>query len=56
MELDTLIEQFDAQRAAVRKRLLELHFDILAATTAEERKHLSPYERAVLGVQWGYAC
>ena len=50
-EFDTLIEQFDTQRSAVRKALLELHFDMISATTAEEWKHLSPYERAVLGVE-----
>jgi hypothetical protein len=50
-EFDTLVERFDTQRSTARKRLLELHFDLIAATTDEEWKRLSPYEKAVLGVQ-----
>ena len=47
-ELEARIGQFDKQRLAIRARVLELHSELIAATTPEEWKGLFPYERAVL--------
>jgi len=47
-EFDTLVEQFDKQRITVRSRLLELHSQMIAATTEAEWKELSPYEQRLL--------
>lgn len=49
-EFDSLVDQFEKQRIATRKRLLELHLEMTAATTAHEWKVLFPYERALLKV------
>jgi hypothetical protein len=47
-ELDSLFRTFDEKRVAIRKRLIELHLQMTAATTAGEWKALFPYERALL--------
>ena len=47
-ELEARIGQFDKERVAIRARVLELHSELIAATTPEEWKGLFPYERAVL--------
>jgi hypothetical protein len=47
-ELETLIEQDHQQRVALTRRILELHSQMIQATTTEEWKELFPYERAVL--------
>jgi hypothetical protein len=46
--LDSLFRTFDEKRVAIRKRLIELHLQMTAATTAGEWKALFPYERALL--------
>jgi hypothetical protein len=47
-EFETLIEEYDKQRVVLRARMLELHSQMIEATTAEEWKGLFPYERALL--------
>lgn len=47
-EFDSLVEKFDKQRAAIRTRVLELHSEMIAATTDKEWKTLSYYERKLL--------
>lgn len=53
-EFDTLVGGSDQQRIATRTRLVELHAEMIAATTAEEWKGLAKYERAVLSVPPDY--
>jgi hypothetical protein len=48
VEFDTLVEQFNQQRVAFRASLYGLHAEMIAATTTEEWKGLSSYERAAL--------
>lgn len=47
-EFETLVKQFDEKRIAVRRRLFELHSEMIAATTEAEWKDLSPYEQRLL--------
>jgi hypothetical protein len=47
-EFDTLVEQFDKQRVAFGTSMYALHAEMISATTPEEWKGLSGYERAVL--------
>jgi hypothetical protein len=43
-----LLDGFDARRARIRDRVLARHFELLAATTADEWAPLAPHERAAL--------
>ena len=52
-DFDTLLTQYDQQRVAARKRIIQLHLEMIAATTEEEWKKLSPYEREVLSIPPG---
>jgi predicted nucleic acid-binding Zn-ribbon protein len=52
-EFDTLVNGFDRERIAVRTRLLELHQEMIAATTDAEWKELAKRERDVLSVPPG---
>jgi hypothetical protein len=47
-EFETLVEEYNRQRVTLRARMLELHSQMIEATTAEEWKGLFPYERALL--------
>lgn len=47
-EFETLVDQFDKRRIGFRSRLLELHSEMTAATTAEEWRGLAPYEQRLL--------
>jgi hypothetical protein len=47
-EFDSLIEQFNRQRAAIRARVFELHLELTAATTDKEWQSLRYYERKLL--------
>ncbi|QJR10592.1 hypothetical protein DSM104443_01656 [Usitatibacter rugosus] len=47
-QLAERLDQFDLERKAARTRVLDIHLQMTAATTAEEWKHLSKYERAAL--------
>jgi Spy/CpxP family protein refolding chaperone len=47
-EFETLLEQFNRQRVTTRTRVAELHFEMIAATTAKEWQGLARYERAAL--------
>jgi hypothetical protein len=47
-QFDTLVERFDKQRVAFRASVYGLHAEMITATTPEEWKGLSGYERAVL--------
>jgi hypothetical protein len=47
-EFETLIEQFNEQRVTCRKRVIDLHLEMVAATTVEEWKRLHRYERKLL--------
>ena len=42
------LDGFDARRRDIRASLLNHHFELLAATTADEWTHLAPHERKVL--------
>jgi len=42
------LDQFDAERKAARSRVLDIHLQMTAATTADEWKQLAKHERAAL--------
>ena len=47
-QLAERLDQFDAERKAARARVLDIHLQMTAATTAEEWKQLAKHERAAL--------
>jgi hypothetical protein len=47
-DFDRVFADFDVQRKAIRARLLEHHFEMIAATTAAEWQQLSRHERDAL--------
>jgi hypothetical protein len=47
-EFESLVDGFDKQRAAIRARVLQVHSEMIAATTDKEWKALSYYERKLL--------
>ena len=52
-QFDSLIEAFDRERVATRARLIELHRQMIGATTAAEWKDLAQHERKMLSVTPG---
>jgi len=49
-EFDALLDTFEAERKALRSRILARHFELTAATTEEEWKALWRHERDALSV------
>jgi len=47
-QLAERLDLFDVERKAARSRVLDIHMQMIGATTAEEWKKLSTYERAAL--------
>jgi hypothetical protein len=47
-QFDSLIDQFDRQRTAIRARVFELHLELTAASTDKEWQSLWSYERKLL--------
>jgi outer membrane murein-binding lipoprotein Lpp len=47
-DFEKVFADFDMRRKAIRTRLLEHHFEMIAATTAEEWHQLSHHERDAL--------
>jgi len=47
-DFDALLDGFEAERNAVRARILSRHFELIAATTEDEWKRLWPHERDAL--------
>jgi len=47
-QLAERLDLFDVERKAARSRVLDIHMQMIGATTAEEWKKLSSYERAAL--------
>jgi hypothetical protein len=52
-EFESLLGQYDAQRLRGWGRLLTLHSELIADTTADEWQALAPRERALLSVSIG---
>lgn len=47
-QLAERLEQFDVERKAARSRVMDIHLQMTAATTDDEWKQLSRYERAAI--------